>query len=232
MQKSFSHYPWRHGHLAEFNTSFSSELVAWSDSFLDIRDTRYTYFGFVHHGVCQVLHQARMFILYPEMYFSIPGPFRIEGGHGILMARLGFKGLFTIGGPLEHEGRLKYIDGCTDTLLIPPVKKGDACLNLLYFPPGIDQTQHTHPSDRIGLIVSGRGQCVTPAGNIDLEPQMIFCIHENGLHSFRTPYGEHMRVLAFHPDSDFGPTDEDHPMLNRTIVDGVSASKREEIRTR
>jgi hypothetical protein len=23
-------------------------------------------------------------------------------------------------------------------------------------------------------------------------------------------------VLAFHPDSDFGPTDEDHPMLNRT----------------
>lgn len=41
-----------------------------------------------------------------------------------------------------------------------------------------------------------------------------------------------MDVIAYHPDSDFGPQDEDHPMVNRTIVDGVSASKLEAIRTK
>jgi hypothetical protein len=114
---------------------------------------------------------------------------------------------------------------------VPPVIKGDPCLNLLYFPPGIDQTAHTHPSDRIGMIMSGKGRCHhwTGEGNneeeiVDLVPGMIFCIHTNGQHKFSTPYGEEMRVLAYHPDSTFGPTHEDHPMLLRTIIDGVSAA--------
>jgi len=27
-----------------------------------------------------------------------------------------------------------------------------------------------------------------------------------------------MDIIAYHPDSDFGPTDIDHPMLNRTYI--------------
>jgi len=38
-------------------------------------------------------------------------------------------------------------------------------------------------------------------------------------------------VIAFHPDSDFVPQDEDHSMINRTMVDGVSANKLHKIRT-
>ena len=38
-------------------------------------------------------------------------------------------------------------------------------------------------------------------------------------------------MIAFHPDSDFGPAPEDHPMINRTMVDGVSASRLDDIRT-
>ena len=38
-----------------------------------------------------------------------------------------------------------------------------------------------------------------------------------------------MDVIAYHPDSDFGPQDEDHPMINRTIVDGVQASRIKDI---
>ena len=34
-----------------------------------------------------------------------------------------------------------------------------------------------------------------------------------------------MCVIAYHPDSDFGPTDDDHPMVNRTIVDGVPVNQ-------
>lgn len=150
------------------------------------------------------------------------------------------------GGPIERVGRLKYIDGCTDSLLIPPVKLGDPCLNHLHFPAGIRQTMHTHPSIRLGIVTSGRGECVTPFGNIELLPGMAFAIMpENGLfrigsdgeqhlvgsHCFYTEDSE-MNVIAFHPDSDFGPTDEEHPMLNRTMVNGVSAKNIAEIRTK
>ena len=62
-----------------------------------------------------------------------------------------YRAFFTIGGEIEDKGRLRYIDGCTDSLLIPPVKKGDPCLNHLHFPKNITQTPHTHPSHRIYL---------------------------------------------------------------------------------
>lgn len=150
-------------------------------------------------------------------------------------------------GTVEKEGRLKYIDGCTDSLLIPPVKLGDPCFNHLHFPENIDQTSHTHPSHRIGIVAKGNGLCKTPFGNIELKEGMIFIIKEwngksfstgidgneypDGTHSFQT-FDEGMDVIAFHPDSDFGATDVDHPMINRTIVDGVSANKLENIRTK
>ena len=41
-----------------------------------------------------------------------------------------------------------------------------------------------------------------------------------------------MNVVAFHPDSDFGATDINHPMINRTIVDGISANSIDSIRTK
>ena len=145
-------------------------------------------------------------------------------------------GLMSVGGPAENEGRLKYIDGCTDSLLIPPIMLGDPCLNLLYFPPDIDQTAHTHPSDRIGIVMSGKGKCVAwqdgVEESIDLVAGMIWVIHTDGVHKFQTPYGESMRVLAYHPDSDYGPTHQFHPMLNRTIVDGVSANQLPDIQTK
>jgi hypothetical protein len=152
-----------------------------------------------------------------------------------------------IGGPIEAEGRLKYIDGCTDSLLIPPVKMGDPCLNHLHFPSKIKQTPHTHPSHRIGIVAKGNGKCITPFGDLPLTEGMIFVIKEwdgtsydtgldgemypTGTHCFQT-FDESMDVIAFHPDSDFGATDIDHPMINRTIVDGVSANQIEEIRTK
>jgi hypothetical protein len=173
--------------------------------------------------------------LHEGMYFSCPFPFRVSGGRGIVVLREGVFGYFHLGGPVEYKGRLRYIDGCTDSLIIPPPRIGFPCLNLLYFPPGVDQTAHTHPSDRIGIVMSGRGKCVYDRDHkaVDLMPGMIFCIHTNGYHKFATPYGQDMRVLAYHPETDFGPSDEAHPMLNRTIIEGVSAAspEREKYRT-
>lgn len=93
--------------------------------------------------------------------------------------------MFTVGGPIESVGRLRYIDGCTDSLLIAPIKKGDPCLNLLHFPPGVVQTMHTHPSIRIGLVAKGEGECVTPFGNVPLVAGSMFVIHpETGEYTF------------------------------------------------
>ena len=164
-----------------------------------------------------------------------------------------FRAVTTIGGKIEDEGRLKYIDGCTDSLLIAPVKMGDPCFNHLCFPKNIDQTQHTHPSHRIGIVANGSGTCITPFGNLPLFAGMIFVIKEwdkktmsigldgkeypNGQHSFETGSEEGMNVIAFHPDSDFGTTDINHPMINRTLVENqfgelVSAGTIEKIRTK
>ena len=58
-----------------------------------------------------------------------------------------------------------------------------------------------------------------------------FVIKTNTIHSFNT-LSQSMDIIAFHPDSDIGMTDDDHPMINRTIVDGVSAKNIEKIRTK
>ena len=83
--------------------------------------------------------------------------------------------------------------------------------------PGVRQTGHTHPSERIGVIMAGRGRCRTPEATFDLQPGMGWRIPTGCLHAFSTE-SESLDVVAWHPDSDFGPTDEDHPMINRTDI--------------
>jgi hypothetical protein len=171
--------------------------------------------------------------LKPGMYASLTSGYVQGNEHAkaLLIQHPTYHGMRMMGGPLEGVGRLRYIDGCTDSLLVPPVRKGDPCLNHLHFPPGIDQTMHTHPSVRVGLVYRGEGECVTPFETYPLREGMAFVIHTDGLHKFRT-HDRTMDIVAWHPDSDTGPTDEDHPIVNRTIVDGVSASKIDAIRTK
>lgn len=189
-----------------------------------------TYLGFVSSGeikLVQNVPQIRERILYEGDFFSVVGSAKIlSKGLGIVTSSINYRGLNVFGGPIEQEGRLKYIDGCTDTLLIPPVRKGDSCLNHLHFPPHIIQTPHTHPSIRTGLIYRGEGECIVPEENesIPLIPGKAFIIKTDTIHSFNTKDST-MDVIAYHPDSDVGMTDLDHPMINKTIVDGVSASK-------
>lgn len=135
--------------------------------------------------------------------------------------RVGYRGCYSVGGPIESKGRLRYIDGCSDSLLACPPLLGDPCLNHLHFPGGIDQTEHTHPSLRAGIIARGRGYCVTTGGVTPLVPHLIFVIPTDGLHKFRTDDDVSMDVVPYHPDSDWGPTHEEHPMVNRTLVAGM-----------
>ena len=138
-------------------------------------------------------------------------------GTTVVITRLGYIGQRNLGGPLEMSGRLSYIDGCSDSLLVYPSRLGDPSLNLLYFPPGIDQTFHIHPSIRLGIVAKGRGKACLANSELDLESGDIFCVEEREYHRFRTQ-DESMTIVAFHPDGDWGPTDENHTMLNRTYI--------------
>lgn len=193
----------------------------------------YTHFGVVAEGKIELSYYTRDRELVKGDFFSVIGPATIRStGMGLVSSARGYTGFNLFGGPLEGKGKLRYIDGCTDTLLVPPVRKGDPCLNHLHFPTGITQTPHTHPSVRTGVIYKGFGVCLVPEEkkSIPLVSGHAFLLKNETIHSFNTG-SESMDVVAFHPDTDTGMTDEDHPMVNRTIVDGVSASQRPDIRT-
>jgi hypothetical protein len=200
-----------------------------------------TVYGFACEW-CYVITSQGQFTLQPGMYFCIPSPVRIQsvgvGRDGkktgdnaaLVIVRHGYRGLFSIGGPVEDRGRLRYIDGCSDTLLICPPRLGEPCLNFLHFPKNISQTMHTHPSIRVGVVARGHGVCKTPTGDFDLNAGMLWLLPEDTPHAFYTG-DDTMDVIAWHPDSDTGPSDDDHPMINRTIVDGTAANQIEAIRT-
>jgi len=230
--RSFQPFDFANGLLEEFrNDGFKTSLWAWDKAHLSLPAIG-THFGFVQDGKATLVCDSGEFTLKAGIYFSVPGACTITGeARGIAITSAAYNGFFQVGGPIEKAGRLKYIDGCTDSLLISPIMKGDPCLNLLYFPSGIKQTQHTHPSNRVGVVARGTGKCITPEGAIPLFPGQIFLIRANGLHSFETSSSD-MTVIAYHPDSDFGASHENHPMINRTMVDGISASQLVEIRTK
>jgi quercetin dioxygenase-like cupin family protein len=231
-QQTFLPFRLTHGLLAETEgDAFPSRLLAWCGGPLELPPDG-THFGFVHEGEATLEAGGGSYTLRDGMYFAAPSSCSVGGrGRGVVFTRPGYHGIFTLGGPVEPRGRLRYIDGCTDSLLVPPQTLGDPCLNALYFPARVSQTEHTHPSARIGLVVRGTGRCRTPAATYALSPGLAFVIRAGGRHSFATE-DEELIVVAYHPDSDFGPTHEAHPMINRTMIEGVPASRLGLIHTR
>lgn len=178
-----------------------------------------THYVFVTEGVATLHRGLGALPLVAGMYAVLPGAGRLDAGGavGVVITAPEYAGVFQVGGPLEARGRLAYIDGCTDTLLVCPPRLGEPCLNHLHIPAGTRQSAHTHPSDRLGVIARGSGRCVTVAGSFPLEAGLAWWIPAGTLHCFHTD-AEALDVVAWHPDSDFGPTDEDHPMKNRTVL--------------
>lgn len=247
---SFQHYPFENGisQLYDGSTTkypyklHSLKGCGWFDL-----DNSSTYYVFVYNGAIWIDNIPLTKNMYCQVTYNTCKAIASESDSSevIIIERVGENSPFLLGGPIESEGRLKYIDGCTDSLLLPPTKYGMSCFNHLHFPKNINQTPHTHPSVRVGIVARGHGECVTPFGNIPLTPGQLFLIlpetgrmsigldgkeYDDGTHCFRT-FDEEMDVIAFHPDSDFGPKDDEHPMINKTIVNGESAKYIAGIRT-
>lgn len=175
-----------------------------------------TVFGCVDRDT-RVAMDGDVFVLRAGSWFVAPDGAEVREGRGLAVVVPGYRGLRQLGGPLEARGRLRYIDGCTDTVLVSPPRRGEACLNHLHIPAGTRQTSHTHPSVRVGLIARGAGVCVTDGARHALEAGLGWVIPTGVRHAFHTD-ARALDVMAWHPDSDTGPVDDDHPMINRTIV--------------
>ena len=88
-----------------------------------------TTYGVVVGGPAVLECEAGSFELKSEMYFSVVGDWSLRGGSGLCVDAPGYEGVFQLGGPIEAVGRLRYIDGCTDSLLLGPLVCGDPCSN-------------------------------------------------------------------------------------------------------
>ena len=182
-----------------------------------------TVYGYVVSGILKCGNddiKAGRFFSLPVKYSETLHLFAI--GRTVLFSRKGFLGQEVVG-MVEKEGRVSYIDGCTDSVLVLPPRLGDACLNSLHFPKGILQTFHTHPSIRLGVVAAGSGKAWVKK-HANAEPEVLplkqgdaFCLDTNRIHRFSTDDKE-MVIVAYHPDSDWGPTDTVHPMINRTYI--------------
>lgn len=197
-------------------TMYPTVLRAWRNPQVSLENQTSHYYGFVSEGEVQVHSQSSSWTLKTGMYFSLPGSIKIMG-QGLVAAieRIGYRGLSQCGGPIESSGRLVYIDNCHTTLLVPPPRQGDPVFNLLVFPPHIEQSFHLHPSIRMGLVVKGSGLAVFKDKKVPLRSGMVFCLEERETHCFYSD-ADGLSVVAYHPDSDWGPVDSNHPMLNRT----------------
>ncbi len=182
-----------------------------------------THYGFVVEGRARVGGAGLNLEASAGAFFCIPGGLELDAtGRVVVIERLGFLAM-AAAGRIESAGRLSYIDGCTDSVLVMPPRLGDPVLNHLHFPAGITQSVHSHPSIRLGVVSSGRGVAYGPGAGTaweePLESACVFLLESHEFHAFRTA-ADVMNVIAYHPDSDWGPTDGVHPMLNRTYVRG------------
>lgn len=118
---------------------------------------------------------------------------------------------------IYNTGALSYIDGCSNTELISPVKLGFPSINYLHVPAGINQTSHFHRSERIGFVAHGTGYAKTDNEIYELKKNKMFILPANEQHHFFTKNAS-LSILVFHPDSDIGPTDETNNMKIRTHI--------------
>ena len=203
-------------------TMYPSQMIALRDG-SELGPTSSSHYGYVVEGRASVSTPGLDFVGEAGTFFALPGGARVQvEGLTVVIERVGYRCLPLVG-TIEERGRLAYIDGCSDTLLAAPARLGDPCLNLLHFPSGVRQSVHSHPSIRLGVVARGQGFAFGPEGEGEwrqaLEPGTLFLLPAHQMHAFSTEEGDStLTIIAFHPDSDWGPTDGVHPMLNRTYL--------------
>src|SRR5262245_2577912 len=151
---------------------FRLGLKTWSEAGSDAEAGK-PHCGYVFADPATLVCRSGPFALQAGMYFCLPGPFSIEHGAGlILSAAESSHEFFLIGGLGDSLGRLQHINGCPASLLLPPTRLGDP----FHIPRGTRQSPLSHPSFRLGMIISGQGLGATPMGERALNSGNVFHI--------------------------------------------------------
>ena len=97
------------------------------------------------------------------------------------------------------------MDGGTNSTAIEPARKGLPVVNYVHFPEGMNQTLHTHPSQRIGLVLTGTGSIELNGHNyFSYTKKSAFWMDRNELHNFMCNSGDDVTLFVFAPDSGMG----------------------------
>ena len=211
-------------------SSYPSQLISFTGRFQIPQDwVRGTVFGSsLGSGPYEFEHKTIQ--LFKNSFFTLPifpgqqTPVFESDSRVCLILRHGFLGLPLLLGQAEATGRLSYVDGCSDTILAYPARSGDPSLNFLYIPSHVQQTSHLHPTLRLGFVVDGEGLAETISGEHALKKGDSFYIQEHEIHRFKTS-NQSLSVVAFHPEGDFGPKDNDHMMINRSYFNDKISRK-------
>jgi len=111
---------------------------------------------------------------------------------------------------------LPYINGCSTNNILPPIRSGDPCMQLLKIPAGCsEQKHHIHSTDRVVYVLSGSGTAVSGVGsNIEkhkLVEGKTLILHAMEPHHFETD-DQDLIVVPMHIWS--STNDEfNHPMM-------------------
>jgi mannose-6-phosphate isomerase-like protein (cupin superfamily) len=211
---------------------FPTKITVWSGGYMQLEEEA-SHYIVVYSGRAVVGHGDDVRMLGEGHYGVFPGKTELVAGGGaaLIVSSMGYNAMPLFGGPIEDTGRLRYIDNCKNTVLLPPPVKGEPCLNFLDLCPGVTQTPHTHPSIRIGMILRGNGACGTANGTLPLSTGTLFVIPPETLHSFESRE-EPLKIVIYHPDSVDGPTHTSNTMLNNTFVDGKTAQEMPQLHTK
>lgn len=164
-----------------------------------------THFGVLFAGVAKIRAPQGGFPLVAGMWFSLPSGGTLVGhGEGVVATRLGWRGLFQVGGPMEPLGRLDQPDGCSHTVLVAPPGPGDPWLGHVHVPSGTRQRRQAWDRLRVGLVLRGHGICeVDGQGERDLHPGLVFVIEPLRAHALTT--GEASLDVAIYDPEASGP---------------------------
>lgn len=147
-------------------------------------DVRYSYFLFCAQGAFRI-YRADLnssYDIHAGQYVSIgmeSGSISpIDFSLGILIEIQYGATLFTIGGPIEPQGRVKYKSGKSKTFLIhhDTLSNKKPYLDHNHFPTLFKGISHLIEDYRIGLVIKGGGVFKTSKEEIDLNPGDLFLI--------------------------------------------------------
>lgn len=163
------------------------------------------------------------------MYFRAPSV-EVVHGAGILMQKTGFDAQTLIGGPDDGRGRLRWINGVRYSLLVPPMKSGDPCLELISFPRNHFGSLITFAFPFIAVVRDGEGEIQTEDRNYRVEWGNQISIPPNYPHRYVTTPRAPLQLVVFQTVTGESFDDGRNPLVEATIYKGQSAQDVDEIR--